>query len=402
MAEEHPNYRQLNNYDYSNIPQIINYLINRQFPPNLTPRQQGRYAEKFDPFHIQNGLLFFNELEVVPDAQRNQKLNLLYRDRTIGLGHGINQWYVIVSSRYLNIPKKVSTEFLKNSVPYQLTRTYVKPTVKVKRYVTRNAMWQIDLIDMGHYSRWNRGWKFILSVKDLATKQVWLRALRRKTPAAVLAPLQVIVNNQPPEHRVRAIQSDNGLEFEGVLAEFFRESNIKIIKAPSHTPLSEIENLNGQVRKMLNELFTRRGQKHWINFLPDIEANLNNFNAIRRDRDEPENQPIRILFAIGDIVRVRQTSLPVIGNPIRKEIKAGLQKHIHVKYSVDSYIIRRVYRSNHANGLASYTIEDNQGNPILEVNGNISRFKQDTLLKLPQQPEPSMTQEQSNMVNGIR
>ena len=58
MAEEHPNYRQLNNYDYSNIPQIINYLNNHQFPPNLTPRQQVRYAEKFDPFHIQNGLYF--------------------------------------------------------------------------------------------------------------------------------------------------------------------------------------------------------------------------------------------------------------------------------------------------------------------------------------------------------
>ena len=262
-------------------------------------------------------------------------------------------------------------------------------------------MWQMDLIDMSHYSQWNGGWKYILSVKDLATKQVWLRALRRKTPNAVLAPIRDIVGNQPAEHRVRAIQSDNGLEFEGVLSAFFREQNIKVIKAPSHTPLSEIENLNGQVRKMLNELFTRRGQKRWREFLTDIEANLNNYNEIRRDREE-EPQPLRILFAIGDIVRVRQTSLPVIGAPIRKEIKAGLQKHIHVKYSVDSYRIRRVWRSNHANGLASYSIEDNDGNPILEVNGTISGFKQDTLLKLPQQPAPSMTQQQSNAVNGIR
>ena len=96
---------------------------------NLNNRQQLRYAEKFNPFHVQDGRLFLNELEVVPDAQRNQKLNLLYRDRSVGLGHGQNQWYVIVSSKYLNIPKKVAVEFLKNSVPYQLTRPYVKAKV---------------------------------------------------------------------------------------------------------------------------------------------------------------------------------------------------------------------------------------------------------------------------------
>ena len=68
----------------------------------------------------------------------------------------------------------------------------------------------------------------------------------------------------------RLLISDNGKEFKSEFAIYLRASNFKVQTTKSYSPQPDIENLNGQIRKMISELFVRNHRLVWINDLRKI------------------------------------------------------------------------------------------------------------------------------------
>ena len=75
-----------------------------------------------------------------------------------------------------------------------------------------------------------------------------------------------------------------------------------MLKTPSYTPQVDIENLNGQIRRMLMHLFVRQQNQHWTNAVGVIEGNLNNYNVIKQKtaKQEPKQNIQPIKYEIGD------------------------------------------------------------------------------------------------------
>ena len=166
--ENQLNYRSFNNYRLSNkdIESIKQYVLRGIIPVEMnTYAKRNNFATRHEHFVVNRGKLLYERgsisLEVVKKGDRVTALQKLYNNKAVGMGHGIQQFYKIVASKYLNITRKEVEDFLKAQIPYQLTRKYVQAKNPTKKFTRENIAWSIDLIDMLQYERHNRHFKYI-------------------------------------------------------------------------------------------------------------------------------------------------------------------------------------------------------------------------------------------------
>lgn len=415
------NYRKLNNIPYTDYDGIRNFIIsvynnglnnidNLDYPAYIQPEQRQDFFDNYSHLGInENNYLDYNEdLIVVPDDERDEFLTNLYNDRTLGFGKGIQTFYLIVKSLYLNISRSYVENWLKHQEVYQLTRQYTTPKIKAKRYRRKNQCWYIDLIDMTPYKNHNQNYKYILSVLDAKTKVCYLRELFHKSAIHIRNQMQPLIEAQPAQYPVKLIISDNGGEFKGEFDEYLSNHNpvIRHHTTETHTPEPHIENLNGQVRRLLSQFFVVNQNLNWRNILNDIELNIHNLNATRsimndtQGIEEPEpEEPAYNNLAVGDLVRIRMTALDT---RVRKKIKEKEGKHIHLKWSLWIFRIRSITPPQHPGGLPTYTVFRHTTNEIIfNLNNNgIRHFKHIDLMKIPANTINNFHEENFNFINN--
>ena len=54
----------------------------------------------------------------------------------------------------------------------------------------RDEQWQMDLVDMQKLSKWNKGYKYMLTVIDVFSKVAWAEPLKTKSAKDMLSALQ--------------------------------------------------------------------------------------------------------------------------------------------------------------------------------------------------------------------
>ena len=402
------NFRRLNNYnleaDYDNI---VKFLSTGKIPDSFSDSQKTVFTRKYQNLEIKQNKLFYGTVQVVKKDDIEKVLLPLYNDPAEGFGHGITQFYNIVANKYLNITRKDVTKFLKGQTNYQLTFKPRKRKQSVKKYDKAHEAYALDLIDIHRYSTVNKNYNFILTMIDVFSQHVWLRKLKNKNAETIHDALRPIFATSKP----RIILMDNGTEFKGINTDMFKEFGIKTAFTMSHSPQANIEQANGRIRSMLSKLFVKNRNTIWISHLSDVEKNINNYNAlpknvkkrekkVQKRKDAPQEE-MKPLYKEGDIVRISQHA---VDPDVRKEIKAGQQKYIHVKYTVALFEIIKVHKSYKANSLAYYSLrnyDENDDSAIKNAKNNATRrFKENDLLLLAEVNGEDMTEAQSKKLNG--
>lgn len=95
---------------------------------------------------------------------------------------------------------------------------------------------QIDLMDMGKRGTVKLNgirYRYVLSVMDVFSRFVWLRAMAHKTSKDIYTTLQEIYYEHGPP---RVIQCDQGSEFKGAVKKLCQELEIKIICSRPYHP----------------------------------------------------------------------------------------------------------------------------------------------------------------------
>ena len=367
--------QRINNLNFDRIDLLIHFKLTGAIPGYIqTARQRANFLKNFTPFRVENNRLYLGNREVIHKDATDDVLAEMYKQYP---AHGFNQFYEIISHAYININKQEVAQFLREQTLYQLTLRKAPKRITVKQYSKANQAWAIDLIDMTRYSnvQANRQYKYILSTVDLFSKKVYLRKLKHKTVASVITELTALFQHDKP----KIIVSDNGKEF--MLTQFLAGQNMKQLFQPSHVPQPNIENTNGQVRKMLSTEFVKHDNLVRITRLQFIENNLNHFNLnVRKVKAVNNNIQFPQNMAEDDYVRV---SYSVFDSGYRKNIKAGDQKYNNVRYSTQIFTIHKVYKPKTENGLSKYAIADLNGAVVYEDDGTITKIKQNELQKLP-------------------
>lgn len=73
--------------------------------------------------------------------------------------------------------------------------TQARKNFKRRRVITKGIddLWQADLVEMGNYSKANKGYRFMLTVIDTFSKYAWGEALKSKNASDVYRAFETIL-----------------------------------------------------------------------------------------------------------------------------------------------------------------------------------------------------------------
>ena len=137
-----------------------------------------------------------------------------------------------------------------------------------------DAQFQADLVDVQNLSRYNKGYKYLLTCIDIFSKYAWVVPLKTKQGQELVKAFQMILSSGRKPNK---LQTDQGTEFlNRVLQKFLRDNNIDFFTVNSGLKASVVERFNRTFKNKMYKYFTAKNTLTYINVLPQLVSSYNN------------------------------------------------------------------------------------------------------------------------------
>ena len=134
-------------------------------------------------------------------------------------------------------------EWLRENETYTLHKP-VRYKFKRNRVIVNEIddQWQADLVDISSLSRFNKGYKFLLTCIDVFSKYAWVVPLRNKTSSSLVNAFQSLLDlGRSPVK----LQTDQGLEFlNSPFLHLLKKPNLQFFTTNSELKASVINRFN--------------------------------------------------------------------------------------------------------------------------------------------------------------
>ena len=137
-----------------------------------------------------------------------------------------------------------------------------------------NDLFQVDLIDMQKYSRFNKGNKYLLTIIDCFTKKAWAVPIKSKSGPDVAAAMGTVLASldNPPKY----IAHDAGGEFiNPSFSRLMKQYNITEYNIYSDTKAQTVERFNRTLKTLMWKEFNFRGSYDYLAFLDSLLLKYN-------------------------------------------------------------------------------------------------------------------------------
>ena len=174
---------------------------------------------------------------------------------------------------------KISRKQVKEWLSQQDVYTLHKPA---RRYYKRSrvivsgkdAQFQADLVDVQSLSRYNKGFKYLLTCVDIFSKYAWVIPLKTKQGQELVKALRTILSSG---RKPLKLQTDKGTEFlNRQFQKFLRDNNIHFFTVNSGLKASVIERFNRTFKNKMYKYFTAKNTLSYIDVLPQLVSSYNN------------------------------------------------------------------------------------------------------------------------------
>ena len=133
--------------------------------------------------------------------------------------------------------------------------------------------WTADLVDMQPYSRWNKGYKYLLTVLDVFSKYAWVEPIKDKKGETITNASKVIINKRKPTY----LWTDKGTEFyNSTFKDYLKENGITLYSTQNVEKSSVIERFNRTLKGEMFKQFTIQNNTIYTEILPKIVEEYNN------------------------------------------------------------------------------------------------------------------------------
>ena len=133
--------------------------------------------------------------------------------------------------------------------------------------------WQADLVDLQSLSKYNNGYKYLLTCNDILSKFAWATLLKTKTGKELATAFETILKSGRKPMR---LQTDEGKEF---LNRHFQallsEKDIAFFTTHNETKASVVERFNRTLKTKMWRYFTWKNTLNYLSILPKLLKNYN-------------------------------------------------------------------------------------------------------------------------------
>ena len=249
----------------------------------------------------------------------------------------------------------------------QYVTELMRRKTKVKEFrqvITKgnNDVWGADLADFSSVANDNDGYKYALVVIDAFSRYAWAQPLKNKTPQAVWAAMQTILDdaNAKPER----LWVDQGTEFYNKLwTDKLKQLNITRYSTFGEYKVSIAERFIRTLKTNLFRQFLLKGKQNWVDILQDQVDEYNDTPQAKLDMSPKEarsasetalwkrlykqTKRTRPKFQLGDWVRISR-------------VKGRVEKGFHPNWSYQVFKIRAI----RLNKPVTYYLSDYYGEEV--------------------------------------
>jgi len=158
---------------------------------------------------------------------------------------------------------------LVNELHAPARKNFPRRHVIVREY---DDLWQADIVEMRPYSRFNRGYHYILTVIDALSKHAWAVPLKSKGGSETADAIAEIIRDS--KRCPKNIRTDIGKEF--------YNADVQRLMRKQHQSLfyvfgieSIVERFNRTLKNDMWKMFTLNGSYKWIHLLPRLVSDYN-------------------------------------------------------------------------------------------------------------------------------
>ena len=174
----------------------------------------------------------------------------------------------------------------------------------IKRNFTRrrvianhiDEIWCSDLVEMQQFSKWNKGYRYLLMVLDVFSKYGWIVPLKDKKGETVAEAFKKIFKEgRKPQY----LWTDKGKEYYNKhVKELLDKNKITLYSTENEEKSSVCERWNRTIKTQMWKQFTIQGNTMYLDMLPKI---LKQYNNTKHSSIKMTPKP---KFKIGDMVRI--------------------------------------------------------------------------------------------------
>jgi len=196
---------------------------------------------------------------------------------------------------YDSIYQKLNVQ--KDSLIFDLVKNPKDKDLLHHKAYDENATHQADLLFLPN----DNGYKYCLSVIDVATRKADGEAIKDKQPKTILKAMKKIWSRGVLSKPTLFLKTDDGTEFKGEMAQYLKDNGIihQVGKAGRSRSQAVVESLNLLIGRSLmikqrnDEIATGEFNTEWRDDLPIIIDTYNQFVKEKEEKREAQDKPTR-------------------------------------------------------------------------------------------------------------
>ena len=248
------------------------------------------------------------------------------------------------------------TEFSK-----AITRELFSPVIRKFQRIQiqthyKDECWSIDLIDRSSLSKYNKNYKFILTIIDNHTKYAWAIPIKDKSGKSTTIAFKKLVETS--KRKPQKVWSDRGKEFYNTtFLHYLKEQNIQIYSTNSDLKAVFVERFNRTLLDLIKEPMYIEGKGNWLNHL---DAALQKYN--NRVHGTTKTTPNKMSFCAASLYTIPNDSKKIpkfpkfqVGDFVRVPDKRNVySKGYTTNWNRELFKIHSINKTNPV----TYTLED--------------------------------------------
>ncbi|GFS73209.1 putative uncharacterized transposon-derived protein F54H12.3 [Trichonephila clavipes] len=217
-----------------------------------------------------------------------------------------------------------------------------------------NELWQSDLVDLQKLSRFNKGYRYILTIIDVMSRYLRVYAIKDKKEDTIAKIFSKIFKEVKPKN----IQTDKGSEFHNkTLSALFKKHKVHHYSTKSEAKCAILERAHRTLQNRMYRVFTYRNSYKYLDILQHLVDSYS--HSVHRshgfapanvtEADEPMiykslyniSSPIRFSFSVNDIVRISKArkvfkkAIYLVGRKKRLQFTNDIQQILrHTFYKI--------------------------------------------------------------------
>ena len=228
-----------------------------------------------------------------------------------------------------------------------------------------DEIWCSDLVEMQQFSKWNKGYRYLLMVLDVFSKYGWIVPLKDKKGETVAEAFKKIFKeSRKPQY----LWTDKGKEYYNKhVKELLDKNKITLYSTENEEKSSVCERWNRTIKTQMWKQFTIQGNTMYLDMLPKILKYYNNtkHSSIKMtpiEASKKKNEGVVYFNLYGDMETLKQKPKFKIGDTVRisKYKRKVFDKGYTPNWSEEVFTVDKIQYTNPI----TYKLKDLRGEDI--------------------------------------